>query len=375
MRLELRLFFVALSAVALAAGQPAATPGAFDSTVRPILLRTCFPCHNERLASGGLNVKVFATPDSISANREGWDVILGKLKAGEMPPKGAPRPPQERLDALVHYVQGEIDKADRRTPPDPGHVVAHRLNRNEYTNTIRDLLGVEFRADKDFPTDDSGFGFDNIGEVLTISPVLMEKYMDAARTIASRTIGADPLPKPIEVQYHAKDKKIRRPDRSTIEATHRIDYGGEYTIRFGLPGQRGPDAKPVTMGFWMDGKLLHTIPVETKPSELVYFDPYSEEEMRLYLPEGDHVFRAGFINDDFVNGLVREGSVQQEEEQVSELNDLRGSFPFEGGTPQPKESPDLRSELRSRLHPTESSRRSHAARTAGRSQRMKLLRW
>ncbi|MEP7274629.1 MAG: DUF1592 domain-containing protein, partial [Acidobacteriota bacterium] len=96
---------------------------------------------------------------------------------------------------------------------------------------------------------------------------------------------------------------IRRLDVSNVEATHRIEWDGEYTIRFGLPGERSAEAAPVMMGFWMDGKLLHTMPVETKPSKLVYFNPYSEEELRLYLPEGDHTFRAGFINDPFVKGL------------------------------------------------------------------------
>jgi len=76
--------------------------------------------------------------------------------------------------------------------PDPGRVTARRLNRNEYKNTIRDLLAVDFRADKDFPTDDSGYGFDNIGDILTISPVLMDHYMNAAEAIASRAMGADP---------------------------------------------------------------------------------------------------------------------------------------------------------------------------------------
>jgi hypothetical protein len=331
MGLEARNLLITFSAAALLlAGYSASegqTPETFEESVRPILLRTCFPCHNDRVTSGGLNVKLLASHDSIAAHREGWDLILRKVKAGEMPPQGAPRPPKERIDAFIRYLEAEFDKVDHSTPPDPGRVVAHRLNRNEYTNTIRDLLGVEFRAERDFPTDDSGFGFDNIGEVLTISPVLMEKYMDAARTIAARAIGADPLPKPIEVQYHDKDKRIRRPDRSTIAATHRIEYGGEYVVRFGLPGQRGPDAKPVTLGFWMDGKLLRTISVETKPSELVYFDPYTEEEMRLYLPEGDHEFRAGFIHDDYVANLTAKEAYSKKKNKYLNSMTFIGPFP------------------------------------------------
>ena len=290
--------------LSLAAGGAllAADTPTFDKTVRPILTRTCAPCHNEALASGGLNIAGFSNASSLTADREGWDVILRKLRSGEMPPKGVPRPPQ--MDAAIQFLQGEFDQADRGVKPDPGRVTARRLNRAEYANTIRDLLGVEFRADQNFPTDDLGNGFDNSGDVLTVSPVLMEKYLSSAQRIASRAIGADPLPRPLEMQYANKDKKIRRVDFSTIEADGRIEFDGEYTIRFGLQGERGADARPVTLGFWMDGKLLKTISAETKPSKLVYFEPYSEEQMRLWLPEGNHLFRAAFIGDDFVKGMT-----------------------------------------------------------------------
>ena len=296
---------LAASVSSLAAPQqrpPASAAPTFEIAVKPLLESVCSDCHNTQLTSGGFDATAFLAPASLANQREGWDAILRKLRAGEMPPQGVPRS-QTQIDALVKYVQGEFEKADRNVKPDPGRVTAHRLNRNEYANTIRDLLDVEFRAQKDFPTDDSGEGFDNIGDILTISPVLMEKYMAAAERIASRGIAADPLPKPVSVEYASKDRRIRRVDASAIEATHRVDFDGEYNVRFELPGQRAADAKPVMLGLWMDGKLISSKMVETKPSGLVYFDPYSEEEMRVLLPEGDHVFRAGFINDDFVKDL------------------------------------------------------------------------
>ena len=305
-----------------------APPADFDSAVKPVLSKTCALCHNDKMSSGGLNVKLLMSPDSIGAYRDGWETILEKLRGGEMPPKGIPRPPEEQMQALIHYVEGEFEKADRNVKPDPGHVTARRLNRSEYSNTIRDLLAVDFRAEKDFPTDDSGYGFDNIADVLTISPVLMENYVDAAEIVASRAMGADPLPKkPLEVQYHAKDKTIRRLDLSTIEASHRVEWDGDYIIRFGMPGARAADAKPVTLGFWMDGTLLKTMPVETKPSQLVYFDPYSEAEVRMYLPSGDHVFRAGFIDDDFVKTL------SEKDAYSSKKNKYLNSIVFEGPFP------------------------------------------
>src|ERR1051326_2377452 len=291
---------LALSVCAAALLQ-AAEPPSFEKTVRPILIQTCTACHNEQNASGDLNIAAFTKASALTEDRRDWQRIIDKLKAGEMPPAPVAKP--AGLDALIQYVQSELDRAERNVKPDPGRVTARRLNRAEYTNTIRDLLSVEFRAEKNFPTDDLGNGFDNIGDVLTISPVLMEKYLAAAGKIAARAIGSDPLPKPLEIQYHNKDKKIRRVDPSTIEAIGRLDFDGEYTIRFGLPGERAADAKPVKLGFWMDGKLLNVIETETKPSGLVYFNPYSEAQMRLWLPEGEHMFRAAFMDDDFVKTL------------------------------------------------------------------------
>jgi mono/diheme cytochrome c family protein len=275
----------------------------FEKSVRPVLTQTCAQCHNARLASGGLDVAALTTPDSLTTHRPAWERILRRVRAGEMPPPGVPKPPADRLAALTGFVQNAIARADVATPPDPGRVTAHRLNRNEYTNTIRDLLGVHFRAEKYFPTDDSGDGFDNIGDVLTVSPVLMERYLAAAERIAAWALSTDIPPRPIEFLYHNRERKIRRIDRSTIETEHRVDFAGEYVVRIGLPGERAKNAPPVTLGFWMDGKLVQTKSVETRPSGLVYFDPYSEEEMRLYLAEGDHVFRAGFIGDEFVRTL------------------------------------------------------------------------
>ncbi len=296
----------AVSLLGAAAKPPVVDGPGFDAHVKPILKNTCSACHNATISSGGVNLLPYMDPTTVMDDRPSWDKILQKISSGEMPPKGVPRPPQAKISELVNFIQGQFDKADASIKPDPGRVTAHRLNRNEYRNTVRDLLAVDFRADKDFPTDDSGYGFDNIGDILTISPVLMEKYLNAAETIASRAMGADPLPKkPLEVICDLKTTKtLRRLDFSTVEASQRIDFDGEYTVRFGFPGARAADAKPVKMGFWMDGQLLETIEVETKPSKLVYFNPFSDAEIRVYLPEGDHVFRAAFINDDFIKTIT-----------------------------------------------------------------------
>src|SRR5450432_477873 len=160
----MRLFL--LIGVLAAATLPAASPE-FDKAVKPVLTRTCAMCHNEKMASGGLNAAAYLDPATITTSREAWERILAKVSTGEMPPKGIPKPAPAELDAFTKFLQSEFDRADRATKIDPGRVTAHRLNRVEYQNTVRDLLGVDFRATDEFPADDSGYGFDNNGDVLT----------------------------------------------------------------------------------------------------------------------------------------------------------------------------------------------------------------
>jgi hypothetical protein len=307
---------------------PALMGQTFQSSIQPVLEDSCVVCHNADNASGGLNIERYSSSESILGAREQWENIVQKLRTGEMPPRGIPRPSAESVAKFLAFVDGVFEKADANVKPDPGRVTASRLNRVEYSNTIRDLLGVLFHAEKDFPSDDSGHGFDNIGDVLTISPVLMEKYMDAAERIAASAIGGDPLPdKPVEAEYHLKHRTARRIDVGVIEAQHRVEWDGEYTIRIGLPGERPKDAAPVELALFMDGVKIHSQMAETKPSGLVYFDPYSVEETQLFLPAGDHTFRIAFLNDDFPNSLDSEDIYDREKNKFIESITFVGPYP------------------------------------------------
>jgi mono/diheme cytochrome c family protein len=293
-----------------AAPRPASrplTPAAFTAATKEMFDDTCSECHNPTDLSGGFDVNVYRSVETLATDRDRWESILAKLKSREMPPDDAViQPSDEQITTLVKLLEKEFERADAAMKPDPGRVTARRLNRAEYTNTIRDLLAVDFRADRNFPTDDSGEGFDNIGDVLTVSPVLMEKYLAAAGRIAERAIATGPVPKPIEVEYSLRFKNLRRIDPSNVEATHRFDFDADYELKIGLPGQRAKDAAPVTLGLWVDGKLAQTLKVETKPSGLVYFNPFSEERIRVPITEGDHTLRLGFIDDPFVKTLAED---------------------------------------------------------------------
>ena len=283
------------------------TTAAFDAATKSLFEDTCSECHNSSDPAGGLDVALYRSVETLHADRDRWEMILSKLKTKEMPPDDASVPAsEEQVTSLVKLLEREFARADAAMKPDPGRVTARRLNRAEYTNTIRDLLAVEFRADRNFPTDDSGEGFDNIGDVLTVSPVLMEKYLSAAGRIAERAIATGTLPKPVEIEYSLRFKNLRRIDPSNVEATHRFDFDADYELKIGLPGQRAKDAPPVMLGLWVDGKLAHSMPIETKPSGLVYFNPLSEERIRVAIPEGDHTLRLGFIDDPFVKTLAKE---------------------------------------------------------------------
>ncbi len=173
-----------LPAVALTA----ATGGSFQETVQPLLEKNCYACHNEKLQSGGLNLKSYTSADQVDQDRDKWELIVHRLENGEMPPKGMPRPDAEQLKAATAWVESEFDRADKAMKPEPGRVTARRLNRQEYNNTIRDLLAVNTNPAKDFPQDDSGYGFDNIGDVLSLSPVLMEQYLSAAESVVNQAL-------------------------------------------------------------------------------------------------------------------------------------------------------------------------------------------
>jgi mono/diheme cytochrome c family protein len=167
------------------AGEPSDV-AQYRKIVEPVLEQFCFTCHSGEAAKGGVTFDQ-AAPAALMENRELWLKALKMLRAGMMPPKGKPRPTAEQLRQVEEWIKGSAFKIDAKNP-DPGRVTLRRLNRIEYRNTIRELMGVDFNTDTAFPPDDTGHGFDNIGDVLTISPLLLEKYITAARTVVGQAV-------------------------------------------------------------------------------------------------------------------------------------------------------------------------------------------
>jgi mono/diheme cytochrome c family protein len=224
-------YLLAVLTPVCALAQAAPPNEAFTAAVQPFLRRNCVGCHNESLTSGGLNLAQYLAASTAKAlqERDRWEQVAQKLRAGEMPPKGIPRPAADQIAAVVNWVESYYAHLDRDAPSDPGRVTAHRLNRYEYNNTVRDLLGLDLDASSDFPVDPYGYGFDNIGDVLSLSPVLTEKYLKAAEHIANIAIpSAEPM-KPVMSRYLAE--RMGQARQLHIEAMHEFPADGEYTLR------------------------------------------------------------------------------------------------------------------------------------------------
>ena len=180
--------------VPLAAGvRPRAAQAPADSaaTHRAVLDRYCVTCHNARLKTAGLMLDGLDLAQ-VPEHAEAWEKVVTKLRAGTMPPPGAPRPDEAAQAALVTWLETTIDRASAARP-NPGRPALHRLNRAEYQNAIRDLLALDVDAAALLPPDDSSYGFDNVADVLGVSPALLERYRPAigpARQPRRRTAAA-----------------------------------------------------------------------------------------------------------------------------------------------------------------------------------------
>jgi hypothetical protein len=258
---------------------PKETVDGFDSIVRPFVTENCVPCHGYKKQKNGLNLESYESAASLRDEHERWAEVVKKLRAREMPPEEEPQPPEHRRQAVAGWLAKELDRIDKLTPPDPGRVTARRLNRTEYNNTIRDLLGVDIHPADDFPQDDAGYGFDNIADVLSLSPVLMEKYISAADKVSRTALFGPPPLKPTLTRLRSDGRRVR--DAKTFpgnydvtglslpnafHAIHRVPVDGEYVIKVALAGLRPAGSEPIEVALWIDDHLTQTIPFDSERS-------------------------------------------------------------------------------------------------------------
>ncbi len=273
----------------------------FKSHVAPFMKKYCYDCHGPDEAQAGLGFHAYKKAADVLDDRKKWEKVLSMLEIGAMPPSEMDvQPDPDERKVVVNWIENKLFDIDCSIDRNPGRVTIRRLNRVEYNNTIHDLLGVDFRPADDFPSDDVGYGFDNIGDVLSISPLLMEKYLDAAEQISEEVIvSSDPTK--VVVQYEGSALKatggVRAGDQgffamysaAKVVARHEFPHDGEYILRAeaGADQAGGELAK---MEFQLDGKRLKVFEVKGQRKPKVY-------EVKTRVKAGSHRFSAAFIND------------------------------------------------------------------------------
>jgi hypothetical protein len=182
----------------------------FHERVEPILETYCYGCHGFGERKGGRAFDEFKSDQALVGDVKLWLAVLKNVRAGVMPPADEARPTDAERKQLFDWIERDVFKTNP-ADPDPGRLTLRRLNRAEYRNTIRDLTGVDYDTSSEFPPDDSGYGFDNIGDAMSVSPLLMEKYLNAARAIVAEAV---------------PEKEPGKKDKNEREAYRRIFVDG-----------------------------------------------------------------------------------------------------------------------------------------------------
>jgi hypothetical protein len=286
------------------------------TTQQAVLTKYCIACHNEKLRTADLSLDK-ADVSHPADNPAVWEKVLHKLRAREMPPARMPRPDEATYDSLTGYLENALDQA-AQVRPNPGRPAVYRLNRLQYANAIHDLIDLEFDSAALLPADDSGYGFDNIGDVLTVSPSLLEKYLAAAAKISRFAIG-DPKLSPTSTEYQIPADTVQTEresfdlpmgSRGGIAVRHHFPLDADYVIKVRL--QRGKDATTIVgmaqahqLDIRLDGKRikLFTVRGQTRRRGEDEEENGSDNalddglEVRIPIKAGLHLIAVTFLKD------------------------------------------------------------------------------
>lgn len=273
----------------------------YENVVRPLLEKFCVDCHGSDTSEAGLDLDRFPNYLSVLEDRSRWLKLAQRVSGGDMPPQDADQPSDAERAALVAELDGLLNELDCNELARPGHVTIRRLNRFEYRNTVRDLTGVDYEPASDFPGDDVGYGFDHIGDVLTLSPILLEKYLAAAEAISTEAIATE-LPSALDERLAGTDlqgggRAGGRHQGAAIltsdgRLSRRIEFplDGKYEIRVKAYGDQAGN-EPVRMAIALDDRVLRRVDVRATEREPADF------ELRVEVEAGTHAIGADFLND------------------------------------------------------------------------------
>ena len=274
----------------------------FREKIEPFLQDYCYDCHGDGAKKGDITLDDFKDLSSHLENHELWLRIWRNVRTHLMPPvEGDFQPSPEERAELMAWIESNVLKLDPENP-DPGRVTIRRLNREEYRNTIWDLLGVEYNVDDNFPPDDTGFGFDTIGDVLTISPLLLEKYLLAAETIADLALPATVIRRrPITIDAgnfrergnNQQSARFMEADKEhTVGAERRFSKAGVYNLEvsYRIENERGrPEGQTATWRILVDGKEIESVEVDGGRRSS------GEFKTEIELSEGNHRFEFSMV--------------------------------------------------------------------------------
>ena len=275
----------------------------YRDKVVPFLKKFCLECHGPELQEGDLAFHKYKDAAAIAADQKTWQKVEEMLASSAMPPDDVEQPTPAERKLVLNWIDRTIYHYDCDGPPDPGRVTIRRLNRAEYNNTVRDLLGIEFKPADDFPSDDVGSGFDNIGDVLTLPPLLMEKYLAAAEQIANQVILVE-LSTLIPTQHKERrdlrgdgaakiDSRGRRWDiisNGSVSAEFDFPRTGEYSLQALAYATQAGD-EPARLDLQLDGKTVKVFDVHAMRSESKTY------AVKSRVSAGKHRLTAVFPND------------------------------------------------------------------------------
>jgi hypothetical protein len=275
----------------------------------------CDTCHFGPKARANLNLENL---DLASLDEKGavWEKLLRKLRSRDMPPPGSPRPDDATYEVLIKSIEAERDRV-AQVRPNPGHPTLHRLNRTEYANTIRDLLAVDVDVSELLPADDTGYGFDNIGDVLQISPLQMERYLAAAGKISRLAVGDPKMP--VSYQTYPISHGLNQIDRMSenmplgsrggTAVEHRFPVDGQYEISVGLMRGKADEflgmGQDRTIDLRLDDQRIGLFPIPATKTQGTVFgtghDPDENAKVKLSVTAGPHTLVATFLKDTVVS--------------------------------------------------------------------------
>lgn len=280
-----------MSAAAMLAAVPASAQDGvkapvYESDIRPLLMKYCVECHQGDQAQSGITVDVYESKLAKTRDRAVWTKILRQLQGKVMPPPEEAQPTDDERQRIMQWIESYALTPDCSAGERPGRVTLRRLNRAEYNNTVRDLFGIAIQPANDFPSDDVGYGFDNIGDVLTLPPVLLERYLDAAEKVVRAAILTPDLDgAPSQSRPGGTLASV-----SETGGEFELSAPAEYLIRIRASGdQAGPD--PCRMTLRVDGKDVKTFDVPNSTADPRWY------EHRQRLGPGKRKITAAFLND------------------------------------------------------------------------------